>query len=79
MAAHEREAPAAALLLTYEQAAGALQVSVETIRRLVKSGELGVVDFGHKNRRIERAELGGFIARRTVRPPAEAGDKEQDT
>ena len=57
-------------LLTLDEAAGVLRVSKKTLRRRIDGGELDVV----RDRRlvlVPRASLMAYVARHTVRRPAE--------
>lgn len=52
-------------LMTYEQVADALQLSVSGIRKMVARRDLKIVDLGHKSKRISENELGKLIERKT--------------
>lgn len=54
-------AVAARRLLTLEQVAGELQVSVRQVRRLVAAGALGYVELSPKCRRVTGEQLEAFI------------------
>lgn len=55
-------------LLTAEQVAEFLQVSVNEVKRLRRSGELRSVPIGRHTFRFTRADVEEFIARRRDRP-----------
>lgn len=49
-------------LLTLEQVADRLNVSIDTVRRLVRDGELPVKRFGERIRRVDPSDLDLYIA-----------------
>jgi excisionase family DNA binding protein len=67
------------LLLTYAQVGDELGVSADTVKNLVRRGDLYAVTIGEKLRRVTRAELERFVVnldRRAhglepIRPPAD--------
>lgn len=64
---HQRDEYLSRPLLTIEQAADFLNVSPDTIRRLLVKGELASVYVSARRVRILRAELDAYIERRTRR------------
>jgi len=52
-------------LMTYEQVADSLQMSVSGVRKMVARRDVKVVDLGHKVKRITENELGKLIERKT--------------
>lgn len=63
----QREEYLSRVLLTIEEAADFLNVSRDTIRRLVAKGELAHVRVHVRRLRIARAELDAYITRNTHR------------
>jgi len=62
MVAHEDGS--AGVLLTAEEAARFLAVSVSTLERLVRDGELGSIRVGKRSIRYSKNDLNEFIATR---------------
>ena len=52
-------------LLNTKQLANFLQVSVETIRRYVRSGELECTKLGSRHMRFTRGQIDAFLASRS--------------
>lgn len=65
--AHKKKAAPEALpmvLLTREEAADRLHVSVRTIDRLIVQGDLPAWKFGARHVRIDEADLTGLLSRK---------------
>lgn len=63
----QREEYLSRVLLTMEEAADFLNVSRDTIRRLVAKGELAHVRVHVRRLRISRAELDAYVSQNTYR------------
>ena len=63
-------------LLSLEEAAEALNVSVKSVRRLLERGELRGVRIGDRRRLIEVAELRRYVAER--RDPMRLSQQDDD-
>ena len=53
-------------LLTYEQVAEELQVSISAVRKLVHTNKIKCISIGHKIKRIRRDVLNDFLNQRLV-------------
>ena len=52
------------LLYSRRDAAGALSVSVDTLERMIRRGDIKAVRIGRRGVRVPRSELDAFIDRR---------------
>jgi excisionase family DNA binding protein len=54
------------LLYSRRDAAGALSVSVDTLERMIKRGDITAVRIGRRGVRVPRSELDAFIDRKAT-------------
>jgi excisionase family DNA binding protein len=64
---HVADLPGGPALLTFPGAADYLSVSLTKLKRLVRDGELPVVDVGERSPRIRRADLDNYVKSLTPR------------
>jgi len=66
----DRNGPPEDDLITYAEAARICGwKTVQPVRRLIRLGQIRMIKFTHKSRRIRRSELERWIASRTVKKP----------
>lgn len=51
-------------LLTPSEVANELRISVKTVQRLLRDGELPHIDHGYRLKRIRRSDLNAYIEKR---------------
>ena len=59
-------------LLTFEETAATLGVSIATVKGLMKRGELHTVRLSTRTVRVESASIAEFISRQLARQPSRA-------
>ncbi len=61
-------------LLTPDQVAEYLGVSVKTVHGFVREGRLGCIQLSPRDRRFTEAQISEFLAGRTIEPPKKSVD-----
>lgn len=61
-------------LLTTTQVAERLKMRVETVRRMIRTGQLEAIEVGKKEYRIRQSVLDTYLAEHKTIPPPERGE-----